>query len=175
MCHLLSACVRLVLCSCRAPSSAAPSNVPSFFSVLSSSSSMHPPMYPLFFCAPSNAPSSFLGARQCTQFLTGCPLLCVPCVCVTEFELHHCLVSTARPASSCFVNVHFFRASTCNGFCLSCVHTERRSKFPVAKKVSIECHENCNVTFVCFFSIDPVICQGRGDPVESAVICISPR
>jgi hypothetical protein len=136
----------------------------SFFSVPSSVSSMYPPMYPLFFCVPSNVPSFFLGTRQCTRFLTGYPLLYVPYVCVTEFELHHYLVSTMRPVSSYFVDVHFIRASTCNGFYLLCVHTGRHSKFPVAKKVSIECHENCNVTFIYFFPFDPVhYCWSRRD------------
>jgi hypothetical protein len=110
-------------------------------------------------------PSFFLGARQCTRFLTGCPLLCAPCVCVTEFELHHHLVSAMRPVSSYFVDVHFIRASTCNGFCfLSCVHNGRHSKFPVAKKVSIECHENCNATFVYFFPFDPACRRFRNRP-----------
>jgi hypothetical protein len=124
---------------------------------------VYPPLYPLctlqctlfFFGVPSNVPSFFLGTRQCTRFLTGYPLLYVPYVCVTEFELHHYLVSTMRPVSPYFVDVHFIRASTCNGFYLLCVHTGRCSKFPVAKKVSIECHESCNVTFIYFFPFDP--------------------
>jgi hypothetical protein len=65
-----------------------------------------------------------------------------------------------RPVSSYFVDVHFFRASTCNGFYLLRVHAGRHSKFPVAKKVSIECHENCNVTFIYFFPFDPVLHWG---------------
>jgi serine/threonine protein kinase len=146
----------------------------------SSVSSMHPPMHPLFLCVPSNVPSFFLGARQCAQFLTGCPLLCAPHACVTEFELHHCLVSAVRPVSSYFVDVHFFQASTCNGFYLSCVHIGRHSKFPVAKKVSIECHENCNVTFVYFFPFDPAMNRrlkkmGFDKPLSSVVACVSHR
>jgi hypothetical protein len=137
--------------------------VPQFFRKDLTWTILHPPLHPLctlqctlsFFCAPSNVPSFFLGTRQCTRFLTGHPLLYVSYVCVTEFELHHHLVSAVRPASSYFVDVHFFRASTCNGFYLLCVHTGRCSKFPVAKKVSIECHENCNVTFIYFFPFDP--------------------
>jgi hypothetical protein len=66
------------------------------------------------------------------------PLCALAYMCVTEFELHQHLVSAMRPVSSYFVDVHFFRASTCNGFYLLFVHSGRHSKFPVVKKVSIE-------------------------------------